>query len=307
VSRRYELDRHARCEVRHRVLRTVALLLTIASLGCGGRAPCEEDDEDAVSSASAPILNGAADSRAFGVVAVLDRILGNACSGVVVSDRAVLTARHCIAPIGSESTVDCATTTFGQPSDPAHVFVRIGSIEHAVARVLVEEAAGYCGHDLALLMLTEPLSDVAPIALRLERRVAAGETFSAIGLGDGTRTRRDGLQVQCVGDGCDSALLDRREWWGDGAVCDGDSGGPALDGEGRVVGIASRKRAGCTATIYEDVAESSFVASALGIEEPPSQTDGASCSASRTRAGFAPFLLVLAACATLRRFSSLRR
>ena len=40
------------------------------------------------------------------------------------------------------------------------------------------------------------------------------------------------------------------EWRGDHGVCNGDSGGPALDRQGFVIGVTSRGPAGCEAPIY---------------------------------------------------------
>src|SRR5690606_34850725 len=40
---------------------------------------------------------------------------------------------------------------------------------------------------------------------------------------------------------------------GDESVCEGDSGGPALDAEGRIVGVVSRGADNCGPTIYSAV------------------------------------------------------
>jgi hypothetical protein len=43
------------------------------------------------------------------------------------------------------------------------------------------------------------------------------------------------------------------EWRGDHGICNGDSGGPAIDGEGFVIGVTSRGPAGCDDPVYGDL------------------------------------------------------
>ena len=49
-------------------------------------------------------------------------------------------------------------------------------------------------------------------------------------------------------------MLTKREFVGEQGVCDGDSGGPALDARGRVVGVASRATEDCGLAVYSAVA-----------------------------------------------------
>src|SRR5262249_17908838 len=92
------------------------------------------------------------------------------------------------------------------------------------------------------------------------------ETFAAVGYGytdpttqtgDGTRMRQDGAAVRCLGGACSTLedILRAGEWLSvDARLCPGDSGGPALDTQGQVMGVASRGGDGCETAIYSDVA-----------------------------------------------------
>ncbi len=297
----------------------LAALLAATAAGCFAE-PADAGSEPIAKRADA-IRAGEVDVASRGVVGVLALDRNTICSGVVVAPRVVVTARHCVAEMApTRDVVDCTRTTFGATSKAADVMVttaRDGAVpvyRHPVKRVLVPREAGFCGTDVAVLVLAHPLEpdDADVIPLRLDSSPAPGEVFSAIGIGrtanepSGTRHRRDGLMVTCVGTSCGTGLVDPREWWGDGAVCEGDSGGPALDSEGRVVGIASRKRDGCTATIYADVAASEeFLRAAL--EEADRTPGGNGCSTADDPVTFVPIAIAIGAIVVTRRRFTGRR
>jgi hypothetical protein len=107
---------------------------------------------------------------------------------------------------------------------------------------------------------------IAPIAPRLEVAPLARELFSTVGYGltnpedpgsDGTRQRADGSAVRCSREDCvtlSDGAIRSSEWASVNApICSGDSGGPALDEQGRVFGVASRGDLDCGIAVYGDV------------------------------------------------------
>jgi MYXO-CTERM domain-containing protein len=204
------------------------------------------------------------------------------CTGSLIAPNLVLTAHHCVATppaslvcgrafsatyASNEFVVTPSYDAAGQifnsnnPSWPTADDVTW----FAVSSIAVP-GTDICGDDLAALTLSAPMAGICPLIPSVDTAPTDGEPYSAIGFGitspngqtAGTRYKAVGLSVQCVGaaDCSDSTISATEEWEGGSTAqkgtCEGDSGGPALDSTGRVIGSTSRGPSNaCNTTVYE--------------------------------------------------------
>ncbi len=257
-----------------------ALLLGV-SLSLGGASGCCGEagvgiDEGRERPA---LVAGRVDADATAVLAVflaLDEQRLFECTGTLVAPNVVLTAGHCVLAFDPDATTRaavCEGNSMPQLAAAKDVTVVTGvhadQTAYPVERIAVPSAndgrvTDLCGVDIGLLVLKQPIppSEAEPLELSLSEGVSPGETFDTLGFGaddalaiseENVRRRASG-SVQCVARACDfDDDVRDGEWLSeDTFACAGDSGGPALDQAGNVIGVVSRGFRDCHSIIYEE-------------------------------------------------------
>jgi hypothetical protein len=267
----------------------LALLTALLAVGCGGQAG------EGLGLETAGIAGGEPDASHTAVFQEYTNWPGedrtSACTATLIAQNLMLTARHCIA-WGNDDVVMCGSTLFeGEVAPRSTIFTNAavpgsGSLFHFGADIRVPvEGDDMCGFDVALVILERPVpaSEARPTIPRIDRHVEAGEPYVAVGYGENEfgeptngRMQRGGLAVLCATGSCGSRAVAPTEFMGEEGVCSGDSGGPALDADGKVIGVVSRGASPCERPIYGSVAswsdwitETALDAASVGGYDPP--------------------------------------
>ena len=226
---------------------------------------CALDHADSVARTEAPIIDGVAsgpqDNSAVWI-GVLDSsgYPRGMCSGVLIADNLVLTARHCVART-TDGGVACSKD--GKPISGGEVrsdypatslAVIVGPIMANKAsakgqQVFTTGANNLCNNDLAVVVLDRHIEGAEIASVRFNGPPKKGENILAVGWGVSNnssrygRRRRADIPITAVGPITTSSTgsVAPNEFAIGEGICSGDSGGPAYSMEtGAVLGVVSR-------------------------------------------------------------------
>jgi V8-like Glu-specific endopeptidase len=224
--------------------------------GCGVEVDEAEGLQDSNIATTSNEIRGGAEVGA-GLLEAVVRV-GGGCSGTLITDTAVLTAGHCLCSSGDglSSCATRSTVTFTQVRPASNSSTRADVTVNGTVVVHPRwEYGGWLTNDYAVIQLDRPASsDVLVAPIRVESlRPNVGDTLTLVGYGrvgdatgdtcttSGSGVKRSvSMSVTGISTYAEvnagSSLNFNHNYKG---VCPGDSGGPALNGSGKVAGVCS--------------------------------------------------------------------
>jgi hypothetical protein len=245
------------------------LASVVACSSSSDRSELGTDGAGSLGTVASPVIKGKnSDSSQDDVILLVhfDPTSNNvgACSGTLLSDKVILTARHCVADTDESAACDVNGTPLAQgavrgnhPANTLYVFVganrpdfNSGNVmpDGQGAKILDDGGTNLCNHDIALVILKDPIKSAKIAQIRLASPILKTDVLTAVGWGvtettpePKTRQQRSGIAIEGIGPDSTTQLpLPPNEFQVGESICSGDSGGPAFAKSGAIVGIVSR-------------------------------------------------------------------
>lgn len=218
-------------------------------------AACGGDERSAIGGRAAAVTNGERTMAYPEVVAIMgstatggDRI----CTGTLISPYVVLTAKHCVFEEQPDGTyLEAAPNRFlVLVSDDV---TELGAVDLEIPLEVRYPGRRYTradlgGDDIAAILMPRafefPLGYVAP------ESPAVGDTLTVVGFGRTISETEGDVGRKYVGTTTVDFVGTEIICTGPSRTCAGDSGGPAFDSRGDIVGVVSAGDEGCVGRSY---------------------------------------------------------
>lgn len=242
--------------------------------------------EESASFVNAPIVGG--EPGGDPAVVVLQNLRsGGLCTGTLIAERVVLTAKHCIQEPFAE-----------QPNSPNAIVVGVGDTIRQLTHSLRVQSirtvpgvytvdsrgaigSGLIGEDVAVMVLQNGAPGIEPIPIR--RQSPAGlsrQLITAVGYGQTPDSWSGGVKYTVTGrvQNVSGNLI-----YVGPLICQGDSGGPAITEDYEVAGVVSFGSGACGSGFgaynaihsFLDMIDEALIEAGSCLNDGPERCDGA--------------------------------